>query len=56
MTFNRFLIPAFAVYNLQVLVIVNFLGFSFGIDADKKIHATFFLISYIKSFSTVRNA
>lgn len=29
MTFSRFLISAFAVYNLQVLAIVNFLGFSY---------------------------
>lgn len=48
MTFSRFLVPAFAVFNLQVLTIVNFLAlshcfFALVLMLTRKIHPTFFL-------------
>lgn len=48
MTFSRFLIPAFAVFNLQVLAIVNFLGFSYYFVAPVLMLTRKYILHFVK--------
>ena len=48
MTFSRFLIPDFAVFNLQVLAIVNFLGFSYYFVAPVLMLTRKYILHFLK--------